>query len=125
MIAYVGHDTGDATDKHGLAITLSNEKSYTDWDTAMASCGSKAAVPGGKWSLLSRDQWDMMVKANGDINGLNAAIVNAGSYAINSRFWSASEYDSDNKWYYDGYDNRWGWMNKTSRLNHARACLAF
>ena len=125
MIAYVGNDTGDATYNHGLAIALRNDIDETDWNTAMAYCASKAEVPGGKWSLPSRDQWELMIKANGNISGLNAAIVNAGGKEMKGGYWSASEYDSSRRYFYDIYGGDWHWVDNAYKGNRARACLAF
>ena len=125
MIAYVGNYTSDATDKHGLAITLSNDLNETDWYTAMAYCSGKAEVPGGKWSLPNGEQWELMVAANGGIDGLNAAIVNAGGKAMAGGYWSSSECDSNSSYFYDIYGGDWHWVDKAYKSNRARACLAF
>ena len=91
----------------------------------MAHCASKAEVPGGKWSLPSRDQWELMIKANGNISGLNAAIVNAGGKEMKGGYWSASEYDSSRRYFYDIYEGDWHWVDNAYKGNRARVCLAF
>ena len=127
MIAYVGKETGDATYNHGLAIALSDESQNMQWATAKSRCESKTQVPGTKWYLPSRDQWEQMIKSNKNIGGLKNAIVNAGGNDLKMHdYWSSSEKDSYRVWYYDPYNDYWTYVGRDAYWEfNTRACLAF
>ena len=128
MIAYVGSETDHSTDKHGLAIALSDEGGMT-WSTAKSTCEGKTAVSGAAWMLPSQEQWKTMFKAfggnEGSYTGLNTALATAGDeLKKDGSYWSSTPYDGGRAWFVRLIDAQWryDYMDYSLRV---RACLAF
>ena len=87
VIAYVGSDTGDATYNHGLAIKLSDENNELTLSDAKYICEDQSPVPGAKWCLPSKNQWENMCKR--DVyymwTDLNTTIIRAGGTGFRDR----------------------------------------
>ena len=147
MIAYLGTEAEGAT--HGLAIALEDASSSTvTWDNAASTVSTWAddhKVTGGTWRLPSAHDWQRMFigcgststyvsELTGDNNGMvfdsegfrtklkaaggDSADVQSGGY------WSATEFDPDDAWYYYSGSGRFWWYSKM-KGNYVRAALAF
>ncbi len=128
MIVYVGSSTDNDTYNHGLALALTDE-SENFWSTAKSNCSSKnssLAVTGASWMLPSKAQWTTMISAVG-CAALRDGFSSVGGTNLQTDdfFWSSTEYDSTDAWYYYFF-GKGGWSLGSKERKHAvRACLAF
>jgi len=126
MIAYVGSNTGNSTYNHGLAVALKDAGS-SNWSGATSTATSySVAVPStgtSGWFHGSKDQWTTIMGGTNGYNGtLNPKMTACGGTALSGGYWSSSEHDSDNGWYFGGT----GWStNFKSNSSYVRSCLAF
>lgn len=97
MIAYVGNDTGNATYKNGLAISLANDCEQGYWQNAKDACEGKTPVPNALWVFPTEANWRTMMFSNGGNNsnytGLNSKISTAGGVTLctestEHRYWA-------------------------------------
>ena len=132
MIVYLG-TTGDATYSHGLALALVDEGKM-NWATAKTRCEGKnestsTPVTDATWLLASQDQWNYMVNAAGSYTALRDGFsgITGASNLQSDWYWSSTEKDSANAWFYYFEDGNSGWYDtaKSSINIYVRACLAF
>ena len=130
MIVYVG-PTDHGTYSHGLALALTDEGQMT-WGAAMTACNTtkntSTPVTNATWLLASQDQWNYMrgTDGAGSYTALRTGFTSVGGSNLQSgSYWSSTEYDSNEAWYY-GFFLYGGW-NTSSKGNNCwvRACLAF
>jgi hypothetical protein len=153
MIAYLGSDNGEAAPyNHGLALALSDASPGCKWKTSKTDAGHtkqtsstfteesglqyndathnsdtypafKAAItyspaaPTGcsSWFLASGYQWKQKIGA--------AGLSNLGLQGTN--YWSSTEYDANDAWYFTPMFSSWNHLNKDISGARVRACLAF
>ena len=153
VIAYVGSDNGEAAPyNHGLALALSDASTGCEWSTstgsivhtyyttsrsfasesglqynathnsdtypafkaAIANNGTTAPTGCSSWFLASGYQWQQMIGA--------ASLIDLGlEYA---RYWSSTERNAKNAWYFTSNTGSWSTFNKDFDY-YVRACLAF
>ena len=131
MIAYVGSSTGDATYNHGLALALTDDGSYMDWNNAMSACTSKntsAPVSSASWMLPSSDQWSTMGATGETYTTLREGFTSVGGSNLQSEdYWSSTVDEDDPESVYRfhfGYGN-WHGSMASNTDSMVRACLAF
>ena len=126
-IVYIGA-TGHAYN-HGLALALNDETSSgwgLAWKAAIDHCSAKntlTPVTNATWLLASKAQWEYMMGPNGA--GSSWALYNSFNWQSGAVYWSSTEADSDNAWYYGFYDDGWTAGSKGRSTVDVRACLAF
>ena len=139
MIAYLGSETGVAGYTHGLALALT-DKGKMSWTTATGASGAAAHTPAAptttsSWQLPSKDQWNKMIDACKNVLGTNnnyqdlrdgfSGISGASNLQSSNPYWSSTEYDSSNAWYYFFSSGDWNYDEKSIDAMRVRACLAF
>jgi hypothetical protein len=133
LIAYVGSSTGVEGYTHGLALALT-DKGQMSWTDARGASGAAAHTPAApttitsSWMLPSKDQWNQMLGANG--YGLANLKTSANGYTglqsdDSGFYWSSTEYDSSEAWFYEFGNGSWTYGIKGDERNRVRACLAF
>ena len=127
MIVYVGSSTDNDTYNHGLALALTDE-SENFWSTAKSNCSSKnssLAVTGASWMLPSKAQWTTMISAVG-YTALRDGFSSVGGTNLQTDdfYWSYTEYNSIEVWYYYFFSGGWSYGSK-NYSHYFRACLAF
>ncbi len=128
-IVYIGA-TGHAYN-HGLALALNDETSKWGWglawQEAIDHCSAKntlTPVTNARWLLASKAQWEYMMGPNGA--GSSDALYNGGyNFQTGVVYWSSTEADSDNAWYYSFYYDSWTADSKGRNTVEVRACLVF
>ena len=118
------------TSESGLQYNAThNSDTYPAFKAAIANNGTAAPTGCSSWFLASGYQWNNMITAAGSYTALSdgfsgiagASILQSGNYS----YWSSTEGDSSNAWYFLCYDG-YGWYNdKKSYDLQVRACLAF
>jgi DNA-binding protein YbaB len=112
---------------NGLALALTDEGKM-NWSTAISTCAAhRPAIPGGTWKLATEDEWRNMITAAGGYTALRDGFsgITGASNLKSDYYWSSTEYDSDNAYFYHFDNDLWYYDYKTRDYFWVRACLAF
>ena len=132
-IIYIG-PTGHATYNHGLALALTDEGQWQQyqWEAAKTACNTtkntNTPVNNATWLLASFDQWDYMMGTDGagSYGALRDGFSSVGGSNMHwNYYWSSTESDSDLAWYYYFGEGHWYRGSKVDENHWVRACLAF
>ena len=111
---------------NGLALALTDEEGYMNWNTAKTTCTAhRPEFYGGTWKLTTQDEWNNMITAAGSYTALRDGFSSVGGSDLRpGDYWSSTESDSDRARLYDFSDGTWNGDDKDNTLR-VRACLAF
>lgn len=117
------------SDGKGLALAL-RDWGNMSWDTAMHNLTYNPptpSVPGCKWTLATKTEWNNMISAAGGYAALRDGFSNVGGYNMRSDYYlSSSEKDDDEMWCYDFLTASWkGGVKGSYSTFYVRACLKF
>ena len=110
-----------------------NTDTYPAFKFAMDNNGTAAPTGTGcsDWFLPTAYQWIMMINAcrgvlgtNGNYADLRDGFSAVGGTNMHSYYWSSTEKDNYNAWYYDFADGGWSFFQKKS-TPYVRSALAF
>ncbi len=112
--------------EHGLALALADETGTMNWSTAITTAAAHTpAFTGGTWKLATRDEWDNMITAAGGDENLRTGFSSVGGTNMHAHtYWSSTEHNASNAWFYHFGSNNWNGNSKNLELL-VRACLAF
>ena len=111
---------------NGLALALTDEESSMNWSTAQTTCAAHTApFTGGTWKQASKDEWNNMITTAGSYTALRDGFSSVGGTNMRTnKYWSSSEVDSANAWFYNFTNGNWVEDSKDNN-RRVRAVLAF